>query len=204
MRRLLDDTRLVLRGFRRTPGFVVTATIILGIGIGAATAMTTVVQRILVQPLPVADPSRLFVLSTHNVAWAGTSPAGMPHVDELRRSRRAFASVAAAEYRGGRPRPLLDGDRSVTLNYAVVTGNFFEVLGARPALGRWYQPEEVQAKDGRAIVLSYRAWRRTFGGDARIIGRRLLEPYTNLLFDDHRRRAARPRLPRRSRPLDHR
>jgi hypothetical protein len=131
----LNDARLTLRGLRRGPAFALTTIVILGVGIAAATAIIAVIQRVLIQPLPIADPDKLFVLSTNNSGLLGASPAGMPHVDALRRNPRVFAGVAAVQYRGARPRPLVDGDRTLSLTYALVSGNFFQVLGSRPTAG---------------------------------------------------------------------
>lgn len=176
MDRIARDFRTAVRGLRRTPTFSVTAVLILALGIGMAVAMFTVFDAVLVRQLPVQQPDRLVVL------WTYQDPAvelsiGRKTFEQIRPGTRTLREVAGVVHWGATPAPLVDGERSVVLNRALVTGNFFDVLGARAALGRLLRPEDDVPGAPRVIVLSYAAWQSQFGGDSAVIGRRLIEPY---------------------------
>jgi predicted permease len=169
---LLRDAKLALRGFRRTPTFAVTAVLILGLGIGMATAMFTVFRAVVLQHLPVREPDRVVALSTFRDP-AAELPVSLNEIDALRRDSRTQQGVAGVVQYGAFPVPLVDGDRSLVLDVGRVTPNFFDVLDTRPVLGRLLRPEDT----GHVMVLSYRTWQRQFGGDSTIVGRRLLEAF---------------------------
>ena len=177
MSRLWQDARLALRGFRRSPTFTVTAVLILGIGIGVATAMWAVCSGVLLRPLPVTDEAR--IIQPHALDAAGVDVAltreEVQH--QLLPSSRTMRDMAAYAHWGVAGSAFLDGDQPILLNRAEVTGNFFNVLGARPLLGRLLRPEDDN--NSHAVVLSYGAWRRQFGGDPTIVGRHLIWPYLN-------------------------
>lgn len=175
---MTHDLRIALRGFRRAPSFTITAILILAIGIGMAVAMFTVFDAVAVRPLPVTSPDRIVELYTYK---------GDPNADYyiLREDLRKVAAmsktmrdVAGIAHWGAVPAPLVDGDRPVVLNRSLVTGNFFNLIGARAHLGRLVQPSDEAKGAELVLVLSYGAWRRHFGGDPTVIGRRLMEPYS--------------------------
>jgi predicted permease len=177
MTTLTHDLRIALRGFRRSPSFTITAVLILAIGIGMAVAMFTVFDAVVVRPLPVTSPDRVVELFTYK---------GDPNTDyyilreDLRKvaaSTKTMRDVAGIAHWGAPPAPLVDGDRPLVLNRTLVTGNFFGVLGTRPLLGRLVQPSDETPGAELVLVLSYGAWRKYFGGDPSIVGRRLMEPY---------------------------
>jgi putative ABC transport system permease protein len=172
--RFWQDARLALRGFRRSPTFAVTAMLILGVGIGMATAMWTVFNAVLLRPLPVQDADRIVVLRA--LDQSGVEIAfDQSQLDALRRSSRTMRDVAGiVHWTGPAAVPLLDGDHQVRLAQMFVSGNLFEVLGAKPALGRLLLPSDDFAS--HVIVLSYGAWRRHFDGDPSVIGRQLTNP----------------------------
>jgi len=174
---LTHDLRIALRGFRRSPSFTITAVLILAIGIGMAVAMFTVFDAVVIRPLPVTNPDRVVELFTYR---------GDPNTDyyvlreDLRKvaaSTKTMRDVAGIVHWGAPPAPLVDGDRPLVLNRTLVTGNFFGVLGTRPLLGRLVQPADEAPGAELVLVLSYGAWRKYFGGDPTIVGRRLVEPY---------------------------
>src|SRR5256885_9638790 len=138
MTQLRDDLRVPLRSLRRDPGFVVTAMLILGLGIGMAVAMFTVFQGVLLRPLPVSEQDRIILPRTvdHSGVDIGMS---QPEFEQVLRQSRTIRSVAGVWHGGALPSVLEDGERSMVLDQAHVTGNFFDVLGARPALGRLLQ-----------------------------------------------------------------
>ncbi len=183
MRWMTQDLQLALRGFRRTPAFTATAVVILGLGIGMAVAMATVLDRVMRQRLPVLDQERLAVLWTHRADPGIEVSGNFKHIDEnLRAETRTMAAVAAVSHWGAAPSPFVDGDAPITLNRALVTGNYFDVLGATPALGRLLRPEDEVAGGSLNVVISHGAWRRHFGGDRGIIGRRLRDAWSPNTF----------------------
>src|SRR5437870_3449500 len=144
-----------------------------------ASAMFTVFQSILLKKLPVQDQDRVVELSGFG-RGAATELGLVP--DQYRRFRaqtRTLQSVASFAHYRVYGESVHDGDRSLVLRKAVVTETFFQVLGAAPALGRLFQPEDARefgAVTTASIVLSYDTWRRVFAGDSSVIGRHLLEP----------------------------
>jgi putative ABC transport system permease protein len=178
---LARDLRITLRGLRRTPGFTAAAVLILGIGIGAAVAMFTVSRAVLLERIPVADPDRLVVLSTYK------DPAvefGLVKEDlkVVRRESRTIRDIAGYAHWGTSQGPLVDGDRTLSLGRVVITGNFFDVLGARPVAGRLLHAEDDVAGAAPVLVISYKTWQREFGGDPSVVGRHLYEPYSQLTY----------------------
>ena len=177
MDRVRHDIRTALRGFRRSPSFTVTAVLILTLGIGMAVAMFTVFDAVIVRPLPVTNPDRIVELYTYK---------GDPNADyyllredllKVAATARTMRDIAGIAHWGAPPAPMVDGDRPIVLNRTTVTGNFFNLLGARALLGRLIQPSDETAGADLVLVLSYGAWRKHFGGDSAIVGRQLLEPY---------------------------
>jgi predicted permease len=173
--------RIALRGLRRTPAFTAAAILILGFGIGTSVAMFTVFRAVLVERLPIRDPARVVVLSTYKdpkVEWG----LGALDLKAVQRESRTIQDIGGFAHWGTSQGPLVDGDRTVTLGRVVATGGFFRVLGARPVIGRLFTAEDDQKGAAPVLVLSYKAWRREFGGDASIVGRRLYEPYSQLNY----------------------
>jgi predicted permease len=189
MDRLTQDLKSTLRGFRRTPAFFVTAVIILGLGIGMAVAMFTVFRAVLVRRLPVVDQDRVVVMWTYRVPGVEYA-AGTKELSAFRRETRTLRDVAGVAHWPASPLPMQYGDRSVPLNRSLVTGNFFELLGVKPVLGRLLRPSDdaVGQSDRlgtgvpKVIVLSYAAWQSKFGGDSSVIGRNLIEPFSRWEF----------------------
>ena len=173
---LVRQVRIGLRGLLRTPTFTVAAVLVLGFGIGTAAAMFTVFRAVLVERLPVHDPERVVVLSTYKdpTVEYGLVIGDLKPIAQQTRTMREIGGYA---HWGATPGVLMDGDRSVLLNRVLATGNFFDILGARPALGRLFRVDDDATGAAPVLVLSYSAWRGAFGGDPKVIGRRLLEPY---------------------------
>ena len=174
---LLRDVKIRFRGFRRTPTFTVTAVLILGLGIGMATAMFTAYHAVLLRPLPVQDQDRVVVLRTldHGGSEVDMFPSD---VKQLGTEIRTLRGVASVVHWGAPVSPLMDGGQSIALNQARVSGNFFDVLGTRPVLGRLLRPKDDVLGANHVMVLSYRAWQDQFGGDPSIVGHRLTDPDT--------------------------
>ena len=182
--RLVDDGRFALRGFRRTPGFFLTAVATLGLGIGMSVAMFTVFRTVLIRKLPVVDQDHIVVMWTYHSDPNSDYVTGMKDLSVVRREARTLRDVAAVAHWPAVSYPLIDGDHAIELARAMVTGNFFSVLGVRPTLGRLLTPADDQPDGGMPaagsvtnVVVSYRAWREKFGGDPSIIGHRLSDGF---------------------------
>ena len=176
MNDLARDVRIGARGLARTPTFTVAAILILGFGIGTAVAMFTVFRAVLFERLPVRDPERVVVLSTYKdpTVEAGLS---LRVLKEINPESRTIRDIAGYAHWGASRVPMMDGDRSLLISRVLASGHFFDVLGARPLLGRFFRAEDDVYGAVPVLVLSYKVWRREFAGDPRVIGRRLLEPY---------------------------
>jgi hypothetical protein len=172
--RFLSDLRIALRSLARSPGVAVTAAAILSVGIGMAIAMSTIVRAVIVQRLPVQNQQQLVVLQ----AFAGKTQLLLSSDDmkALRRESRTLRDVAGVgDLQIGSPNII--GDVTYSLRSASVTGNFFDLLGARPALGRLIHPADDARGLRHAVVLSYRAWREKFGGDSSVLGKHVGDPW---------------------------
>ncbi len=169
---LARDFRVALRGFRRSPTFAVTAVLILGLAIGMTVAMITVVDVVLVQRLPVREQDRLVELWPFRDRGSELS-VDVTVADAINRQSNTIYEAASIAHYGAFAWPLADGDRAVVMAQTLVSGNFFDVLGAKPALGRLLRPEDDVAGAGHTMVISYDAWRHQFGGDTAIIGHQL-------------------------------
>ena len=184
MDRLRGDLRFAMRGFRRTPGFFITAVTILGLGIGMSVAMFAVFRSVLVRRLPVVDQDHIAVLWTYRDNPSVEQAAGTKELAPWRLEGRTIRDVAGVAHWPPVAAAMLDGERSLALTRGMSTGNFFDVLGVRPALGRLFHssdddvgkfdPTGVNAS--KVLVLSYAAWQSAFAGDSSVIGRTLVEP----------------------------
>ena len=175
------ELRFAMRGFRRTPGFFATAVIILALGVGMSSAMFSLFRTVLVRRLPVVDQDRVVVMWTYASDPNTEVSLGTKELSVVRQETRTMREIAAIAHWPATSSPFQYGERSIELNRGMVTGNFFDVLGARAALGRLFSPSDdevpgMSRTDSRALVLSYRAWREKFGGDSSVIGRHLVEP----------------------------
>lgn len=186
----LRDLTVAVRGFCRAPSLAISAIVILGVGIGMSVAMFTVFRIVLVDRLPVIDQERLITLSL--VSKNGVElPTADGQIEQLQRASTTMRAVAGVFHGGAFTFPLLDGDRPVIPNRAIVTGNFFDVLGARAVVGRLLRKEDdAQGDHGRSLqsfmveplVISHRAWMAWFGGDTSVVGHRLNDPYASRQF----------------------
>jgi putative ABC transport system permease protein len=186
---LKQDLLSALRGFRRTPAFFATAVLILGVGIGMSVAMFTVFRAVLIRQLPVRDQDRIAVMWTYREPGVEYAP-GTKYLGAVRRTSRTMRDVAGVAHWPAEGSPWLDGDRPITMNRSLVTGNFFDVLGVKPVLGRLLHSSDDDAGafklDGsnskNVLVLSYATWQNKFGGDPGVVGHRLIEPFSRSEF----------------------
>jgi len=182
MNDLVRSVRVALRGLARTPGFLTAAIVILGLGIGTAVAVFAVFRAVLFQQLPVSDPDRLVVISTYRDRLDNEFGLVKNDLKVVKRESRTLRDVAGYAHWGTSEGPLVDGDRTLTLGRVVVTGSFFQVLGARAAVGRLLRPEDDAVGAPPVVVLSYQNWQRWFAGDSTIVGRHLYEPYSQQTY----------------------
>jgi putative ABC transport system permease protein len=171
---LLQDLRYALRSLRRTPAFVAIAMVTLALGIGLATAVFTVAETLLLRRLPVQDQDRLLVLWGEARDRAFDYPLSLDDALAFARRTRSLEQVGFFSYYGAAPKPIHDDGQISRLSRALVSGAFFEVLGARPLLGRALHAADDLPGAAPLMVLSYRAWQQRFGGDAHVLGRRVL------------------------------
>src|SRR5579863_5752393 len=166
---LWTDVRHSLRVMRRNPGITALAILTVAIGVGANTAIFSVVHAVLLNPLPYPDSSRLAMIE----AGYGNelrAPASRYAVAQLQQSSRLLDHVEGIWVTnslvpgGGEPEQVKLGD---------VTPSFLSLLCSRPALGRLFTPDDATAKGPLAVVISYSLWQRRFGGDPSVIGRTL-------------------------------
>ncbi|HEY2825027.1 MAG TPA: ADOP family duplicated permease [Gemmatimonadales bacterium] len=177
MREVSQHLRVALRQFRRQPAFVVTAVLVLGAGIGMASAMFTVFDGVLRQRLPIQDQDRVILPQTLDASGVDL-PLLVSAFTQVRAASRTMSTIAGVAHQGAFPFTLLRGDGSITLNTAWVTGNFFDVLGARPALGRLFNERDESLTEPSVMVISYDAWQRQFGGDSAVLGAKFRSPYS--------------------------
>src|ERR1043166_8237172 len=169
MASLMRGLRRILRSLRRTPGFTATVVLTLALGIGLSVAVFTVAEALLLRRLPFREPGRLVVLWGLGADRVFETPLGLTDARAFARRTRTLERTAFFEYEGTFPASIQDGDRITRLNQAVVSGEFFEVLGGRPLLGRALNAEDDRVGAARVAVLSHAAWLRHFGGRSDIL-----------------------------------
>jgi putative ABC transport system permease protein len=165
---VLQDIRYAIRLLLRAPGFTAVAVVTLALGIGANTAIFSVVRSVLLAPLPFADPDRLISV------WHAYPPAqpraavSAPGFDDLRQARHIFEDVAAFSVTS---QNLTGGGEPERLIVTRTSHTFQPVLGIRVAIGRWFTADEDAPTQSPVVVLADGLWRRRFGGDPDVIGR---------------------------------
>jgi predicted permease len=160
-----QDIHYALRGLRKSPGFTVVAMLALAVGIGATTAVFTVVNGVLLRPLPFSQAEKLFLISYKPEHTPFDNGPGLAdgHYLEFQRQNQAFENVATF---GGDSVTVTGAGDAVRVPAALVTSSFFPVLRVNPAMGRAFFPKEE-----RAALLSDKLWRSRFGADPDILGK---------------------------------
>ena len=167
---MFQDLRYSMRVLLKQKSFTLVAVVTLALGIGANTAMFSVLNTYLLRALPFPQSHQLVQIyrtSMHSQSWPH-SPANFL---DYRAQNTVFESMAAINW--ANPTLVVDGEPAERLQGMVVTADFFPVLGVQPALGRVFTSDEDQPEAGNVIVLSDRFWRSRFGGDRNVIGRNL-------------------------------
>ncbi|MEO7143566.1 MAG: ABC transporter permease [Bryobacteraceae bacterium] len=170
----MNDLRYALRALRTNPGFTITAVVVLALGIGANSAIFTVVDSVLLRPLPYKDPGRLYALMAAHVTTPGdlrfTTLSDAGYVDFERQSN-AFDSMAAYAMHSLN---LTGSGEPVQVPAWQLSPRFFSILGARAELGRAFRSEEDQPAHANVVLLSDRLWRSRFRADPAILGQTIL------------------------------
>jgi hypothetical protein len=164
---LLRDASYAVRVLRKSPGFTAVAVLSLALGIGANTAIFSLINAILIKSLPVKDPEQLVQFDRANLENDGMTSFPYPFYRELRDENQVFADLMCVSFVSAGLR--LDGGIE-RLQGELVSGNFFPALGVQPYAGRLLSPEDDNAAEPPVIVLSYAFWQRRFRGDAALIG----------------------------------
>src|SRR3954471_3970438 len=170
------DLRLAIRGLRRSPLFAIIATLSLALGIGANTAIFTLMDQILLRKLPVTEPDRLVMLyqqGAHNGSNMGTGMHLYPAYQDLQQRAEPLAEVICRRLTAA---AVSIDNQTERVTAELVSGNYFTMLGVRPAIGRVFSSEEddhVYAGNP-VVVLSYDYWVRRFARDPNVIGKKIL------------------------------
>jgi len=169
---VLRDVRIALRQLRRSPGFALTAILTLALGIGAVTAMFSVVNTVLLKPFAFPDQDRLVVLREILVQEHDKrveAPDNYRHIMRLKNTAKTLEDIAIIQTRGLSVSP--SGDRPNIVGALEVSPNFFRVLGIQPAMGRDFLPSEARAGADQVLILSYEAWQTLLHGDPGAVGK---------------------------------
>ncbi len=166
---LLRDLRYSWRTLGKNPVFTSVAVLTLALGIGANTVIFTLVNTVLLRPLPFPEPDRLvFVWEETNMFGLKDSVVSLANYADWRAQNHVFQQMGALESRAYR---LTAGGEAIQVLGSTVTGSLFTTLGAKPALGRPFRDDEDQPGTPKVAILSDGLWRRAYGGDAGIVGK---------------------------------
>lgn len=179
MTTLFQDVRYGLRLLWKSPGFTIVAVLSLALGVGANTAIFSIVNAVLLRSLPFSHPDRLVKIVANN-RGVGAQDIGLsvPELDDLRTRAGVFDQVTATQ---GGPTNLTGGERPQHLELLEVSPNYFSMLGTSAHIGRVFGPSDEAPGFAEAAVISDSLWARGFGRDPGVLGRRLQldnDPYT--------------------------
>ncbi len=186
---LLKDIRYAIRTLTASPGFLAVAILTLAIGIGANTAIFSVVNGVLLRPLPYPEPDRVYQVYQTNDGWLDSEvailrafalhmPTSYPRARAWIADNPVFSHLSSYT---DRSYALTSPDSSEPIETIEFTGDLFGALGVQPILGRGFQPEEDEIGAARVVVLSYGCWQNRYGGDPEVIGETVVldgDPHT--------------------------
>jgi putative ABC transport system permease protein len=165
---MMSDLRSAIRSLTRAPGFALATILMLAVGIGANTALFSVIDTVLLRPLPYDDPDRTVTVWEYDKRISESADVAAPNYVDWRAQSTSFAFMALVEpfsfdfYGGSEPAVWRAG---------LVTEEFFAAIGARVLLGRTFAPDDYRPGKEKVVVLGFNVWQQQFGGDRRIIGR---------------------------------
>src|SRR5256714_7618158 len=165
----LQDLRYGARGLRRNPGFTLVALLTLALGIGANTAIFSVIYGVLMRPLPYADGNRLVILH-QQAPLARVEDMGFS-VKEINDYREQAQTLDQVVEHHSMSFILLGGEEAQRVSTAVVSANFFDMLGIKALYGRTFLPSDDEKGADAVLVLSYKYWKQQYKGDPNIVGR---------------------------------
>jgi predicted permease len=177
---LFFDLRFVLRQLRKSPGFAITAVLMLAFGIGATTAIFSIVEGVLLRPLPFPDSDRLMVLADRlegaDVGGNGEAGVTVPDIRAYTRETKSFTALGGYQYAGYELSGIGD---PAQVNAARLTAGVWPALGVQPMLGRFFTVDEDEHSQ-QVAILSYATWKTRFNANPRILGTKILldrKPY---------------------------
>jgi predicted permease len=174
MQKLISDLRLAIRQLAKSPGFAITAVLMLAFGIALTTAVFSIVEAVLLRPLPYPDSVRIIVLSNRlagaNIGGSDEVGVAVPEIETYTRETHSFTALGG--YQGAAYEMSVSGE-PVQVTAARMTPGVFSVLGVAPQLGRIFTADEMEHGE-QAAVLSYATWVSRFHGDAQILGTKIL------------------------------
>ena len=174
----LRDLRLAVRSLRATPSFTCLAVLLLALGIAAATTLFSIANAVLFRPVPFTDQERLVIAGEDQLV--PQSEVSYRDVEAWRAGTHAFEDLCAISSTDW-TWDLRTNTETVAVRYRSVGGNFFDLLGATPLLGRTFHSDDDRRSSARTVVLSYGFWQRQFGGDPGVVGRTMVfsgKPFT--------------------------
>ena len=178
MTNILQDVRYALRGLRKSPGFAIIAVLTLALGIGANTAIFTVVNAVFFHPIPVQDPKNLveiFTVDQRRFLGLGNNnnfPNSWPNAQDIQKRAQSFSGITIYTFS---PVSMTVNGQPDQYVAQLTSGNFFDVLGVQAAMGRTFRPEEDKEPGaGPVIVLNHGFWERKFASNPGVIGQLVL------------------------------
>ena len=170
---MITDLKYALRMLAKAPTFAIIAVLTLALGIGANSAIFSVVDTLLLRPLPFKDPERIVMAWARYVNDGGDFRDGVhsfPDYTDLRDQSQSFSAMAAFTRTAG---TLAQAEDAQYIEGVAITPEVFDVLGVPPLLGRGFTQEEAKNEADRVVVLTYPLWQRAFGGDPKVLGRQI-------------------------------
>jgi hypothetical protein len=164
----LQNVRYSLRLLRKSPGFTTVAVLTMALGIGASTALFSVVDTVLLRPLPYRQPGEL-VTVTERLPQMGSGEIGVAagEYQDYRSQNRSFSQVAAYETQGFN---LTGSGKPLRINAARISASAFPLLGVSPEIGRSFTDDEDRVGSDKVVVLSHGLWQRNYSGSPSILG----------------------------------
>jgi putative ABC transport system permease protein len=165
---LRQDVGFALRMMRKNLGFTIAAIVVLGLGIGANTAIFSVVNAVLLKRLPYAHGERLLMLSQRTARGGGIGRSSVPELNDYRKQNRSLDGIV--EYHNMQF-ILLGRSEPERVETGVVSWNFFDLFGVKPLAGRMFEPNDEKPGAPAVLLLSFEYWERSFGGDLNVVGK---------------------------------
>ena len=168
---LIQDARYALLVIRREPGFSLFAALIIGLGVGAVTSVFSVMSPLLIRPLPFEEPERLVWIANDGEGGLSSVTSRTSNLRDYRENTQSFEAISGYfAFFGYQSYNLVGEGEPERLVGVGVAGNFLDVLGVKPVLGRNFVDEETVWNGREAAILTHRFWQRRFGGDAAVVG----------------------------------